>query len=168
MLQRGQALLTINIDKIETAEYRQAHKIMLRAHRKQVTAAYTSCLFLFFFLVYWLFNHDHSAAGIALAIVVLLLSYFKWLEIRQFQEAARRINENMPIRMTFTEEGILGETEQAEGFRKWDGYDAYHETPLTIVVASTKIYYTVVPKRSLDPGVMADLQRLLQQKLKKL
>ena len=168
MLERGQALLTVSIDNLETAEYQQAYKAILRKDRQNLKITYVIVMFVFFFLAYWLFDRDPMAAGIVVAILLLLLGYFKWQEVRQVRAAGTRANKDLPVQIIFTENGMLGETQYGEHFRKWEGFAGYTETQGTIALAPTHRTYSVIPKRALDPATLASLQRLLQEKLKRL
>lgn len=139
-----------------------------RTHRQSVTVGYTTCLFLFFFLAYWLSERDRVAAGVALAIVALLLGYFKWQQIHKFRLASIRANKNLPMLLTFMENGLLGETQHMESFRMWAGCDGYIETKRTIVMKYTGNYYMPIPKRVLDQPTLDSLKGLLRNKLTKL
>src|SRR5438045_3471631 len=116
-MEHGTPLLDVKLDDLQPAESEEAYKGIYRTQRQQITTAYTTCLFLFFFLTYWLFERDRIAAGVVLAIVALLLGYFKWHEIRQLREATGRAQKNLPVRLTFTENGLVGETPYAQSFR---------------------------------------------------
>lgn len=161
MRERGQPLLTINIEKIDFAEYQEAHRALARKINRVAPAVFGTAIFVYFFLGAKLASRDLLATGILAAYAISFLVYLRWTISRRLHEASERGNRDLPARLTFTENGVLGETQFNETFRKWEGYEGYVETEKTFTLVPTYRYYSVIPKRALDPPSLAALKELL-------
>jgi len=167
-MERGQALFTISIDRIEPSEHREFVKVVRRHLGSYVTNTYFFLLIACAVLLVWVFHRDPLSAGIFLVAVALYMSYSAWLERRRRQKALEETNLNLPAQFTFMENGIAVQSVGAEGFRLWQSYEGYVETGKTFTLGtSTQRHFALIPKRSLDASTLVVLKDLLQTKLKK-
>jgi YcxB-like protein len=162
MHERGPDLLGIKIEKIELGEYKEASWAIARKLNPMPFAAYAIWLFTFFLIGVWLANRDLVAVVVLATYLVAMLIYFRWLRSRQLREAGERGNRDLPVQLTFTENGVLGKTRTGETFRTWEGYEGYFETENTFVLAPTYRYYSVIPKRVIDDGSLPRVRELLR------
>jgi len=168
MIEQGESLITVDVRSIERAEYVEGHKAASRKDSLMSPVYFSVFLFLLFFLAYWLLQRDQVAFGIAMAGFLLFYGSFKWVYFRQLREARARGNKMLPVRLTFKEHGVLGETRDSEAFRTWPHYVGYVETNKVFVLLPLYRYYSVIPKRVIDPTILAKLQELLSAKMKRL
>ena len=168
MMERGEALLSISFDRIEKSEYEESYTSIVRKGRKPATLQVTIFLFLCFFLGYWLSQRDMAAASILVGLLVLIALYLRWVRSKQLKEARSRSGKDLPVKIIFTENGVIGETRYSENFRCWGGFDGYIDGATTITLLSTHSNYSVIPKRALDPATAVKAQQVLESKLKRI
>lgn len=161
MHDRGEALLRINIEKIEPAEYKEANRAIGRKFNPMSFGGYAVALFTTCLIAVWLANRDFIAVIVLATYTIAMAIYFRWLRLRQLREARERADKDLPVQLTFTENGVLGETKFSETFRRLDGYQGYLETKSTFILLPTYRSFSVIPKRVIDSASQSSLQEVL-------
>jgi hypothetical protein len=125
MIDQGILILSIRVESITRAEYREGYKVAARRETRISMGVYTLFLFMIFFLGYWLSQRDLPATGILVAICILFWISYRWLYARGFRESMDRYNAALPAQITFMENGILGQVRYSEVFSMWQHYEGF-------------------------------------------
>jgi hypothetical protein len=168
MMEQGAPLLSIRVENVTRAEYMEAYKAAARRASRVPMGVYTLFLFMIFFLGYWLSQRDLPSVGILVAICILSWISYQWLRWRSLRESRDRFNAALPAQITFTENGILGQIRDSEGFSMWQHYEGFIEAKSVFVLVPAHRSYSIVPKHALDSVVLGKMQELLSGKMKKL
>jgi len=168
MLERGRALLTIRVTRVEPFEYKEFEKLFYRRPGGSAGGAYFFIMIFLAFSLIWAFQRDPVTAGIFFAAISMYFLYVRWLTFRARRVAWTHANQSMPTEITFLENGVFSETPTGEGFRTWQALEGYIETDRIIALGMPNYRSSaVIPKQALDPSTLSALRDLLQARLKK-